>query len=37
MLKVIHKNLTVYVENSNETWNRIFSAQSYNLAQGQQH
>ncbi len=29
--------LIVYVENSNETWNGIFSAQSYNLKMGIEH
>ncbi len=33
----LDSNLTVYLENSNETWNGIFKAQSYNLTQGKLH
>lgn len=33
----LDSNLTVYLENSNETWNGIFTAQSYNLKMGNEH
>lgn len=33
----LDKNLTVFIENSNETWNGIFSVQSYNLQMGNNH
>ncbi len=33
----LNEDLIVYVENSNETWNGIFKAQSYNLEQGIKH